>query len=136
MPCHAFCQLWPYFSLLKNASRLGWAQIFVFGTGTSVRTLIPCQWWPNAHTLSMSVWCRFIWCLFTLLRSCSKSLICRGDSCNFLSYIFLRDVHCLGQYVYQFAFLYRFLPYREIWSGCKESQFYSLPFGQTVANMY
>ena len=77
MPCHAFCQLWPYFSLLKNASRLGWAQIFVFGTGTSVRTLIPCQWWPNAHTLYMSVWCRFIWSLFILLRSCSKSLICR-----------------------------------------------------------
>ena len=36
------------------------------------------------------------------------------DSCNFLCYIFLRDVHCLGQYVYQFSFLDRLPPYREI----------------------
>ena len=23
-----------------------------------------------------------------------------------------------------------------VWAGCKESQFYSLPFGQAVASMY
>lgn len=55
----------------------------VFGAGIIVRTLIPCQWWPNAHTLSTSVWCRLVRSLFTLLRSCSKRPYLSCDSCNF-----------------------------------------------------
>ena len=60
----------------------------VFGTDISVRTLILCQWWPNAHTLSTSVWCRLVRSLFTLLRSCSKRSYLPCDSCNFFVLFF------------------------------------------------